>query len=136
MLGDHPSLAPDVGAQFNPVQDWPVALSQWTTPRSTQRRIFQPRPIKCGNGIVQGSEPCDDGNKLAGDGCDLCAIEPADEADELDTDETAGVGSDEGASGCECRVGRQPRNLAPSFVLLALLAIRRRFGGDLLPVLG
>jgi cysteine-rich repeat protein len=29
----------------------------------------------CGNGVVEGSEMCDDGNPSAGDGCANCAIE-------------------------------------------------------------
>lgn len=30
-------------------------------------------PPECGNGIVEGEETCDDGNQMAGDGCQECA---------------------------------------------------------------
>lgn len=34
-------------------------------------------PQTCGNGVLEGTEACDDGNQLAGDGCDSsCASEP------------------------------------------------------------
>jgi cysteine-rich repeat protein len=37
---------------------------------------FEPMPV-CGNGAVEGSESCDDGNMNAGDGCSLtCTEEP------------------------------------------------------------
>jgi cysteine-rich repeat protein len=29
----------------------------------------------CGDGVVAGSEPCDDGNAASGDGCEACVIE-------------------------------------------------------------
>ena len=33
-------------------------------------------PTDCGNGMKEGSEACDDGNKVSGDGCsELCAVE-------------------------------------------------------------
>lgn len=33
---------------------------------------------KCGNGVKEGSEQCDDGNTISGDGCSpLCRLEPA-----------------------------------------------------------
>jgi cysteine-rich repeat protein len=31
--------------------------------------------IRCGNGIVQGAEECDDGNEASKDGCAGCRIE-------------------------------------------------------------
>ena len=35
--------------------------------------------VVCGNGIVQGSEQCDDGNKAGGDGCSaICTLESVD----------------------------------------------------------
>jgi len=35
------------------------------------------RPARCGDGVVDPGEACDDGNTLGGDGCDrACAIEP------------------------------------------------------------
>ncbi len=40
------------------------------------------KPAYCGNGTVEGTEQCDDGNKLDGDGCDhFCQIEPKGPAD-------------------------------------------------------
>ncbi|MGZ3419855.1 MAG: DUF4215 domain-containing protein, partial [Polyangiales bacterium] len=35
-------------------------------------------PATCGNGVLEGAETCDDGGKIAGDGCDAtCLLEPA-----------------------------------------------------------
>jgi len=31
---------------------------------------------KCGDGVIAGAEACDDGNLVAGDGCDACKLEP------------------------------------------------------------
>lgn len=31
----------------------------------------------CGDGLIEGTEPCDDGDECAGDGCDACQAEPA-----------------------------------------------------------
>jgi cysteine-rich repeat protein len=41
----------------------PYALDAWVTPGA------------CGNNEVDGGEECDDGNGLAGDGCDACVLE-------------------------------------------------------------
>ncbi len=41
----------------------PYALDVWVTPGS------------CGNDEVDGGEQCDDGNMIAGDGCDACVLE-------------------------------------------------------------
>ena len=37
---------------------------------------FSPPPAKCGNGVIDRGEECDDGNVISGDGCShLCQIE-------------------------------------------------------------
>ncbi|NJK32380.1 MAG: hypothetical protein HC927_08200 [Deltaproteobacteria bacterium] len=97
---------------------------------SALRRIFQPRAVECGNAILQGAEICDDGNKLAGDGCDLCALEPGDDAGAarlgFGSDETGGGGEGD-PRGCECRADeRAPQRGASGLVLLTLVALRRR----------
>src|SRR5437899_8470013 len=39
-------------------------------------------PQTCGNGIVEGQETCDDGNRRDGDGCSAtCQVEPAAKVD-------------------------------------------------------
>ena len=35
---------------------------------------IQPPPTICGNGIIEGSEQCDDGNNISGDGCSAACI--------------------------------------------------------------
>ncbi|NJK31077.1 MAG: DUF4215 domain-containing protein [Deltaproteobacteria bacterium] len=133
MLGDYPGLSADLAAQFNPQQDWPLALGQWSTLDTTTRRLFQPRMVKCGNGLVQGAEECDDGNKTPGDGCDMCTFE----TDDTDTDTgdvpgandevgDFGGGGGEEESGCECQVDGERRLPIGGLALLSLLAIRGR----------
>ena len=36
-----------------------------------------PPPARCGDGIVDSNEQCDDGNNIANDGCTLCMIDTA-----------------------------------------------------------
>ncbi|MGB0590517.1 MAG: fibrinogen-like YCDxxxxGGGW domain-containing protein [Myxococcota bacterium] len=58
-----------------------------TTPCSNERRFtIYVRSSTCGNGIVQPGEACDDGNKLASDGCVNCEAysDPTDCADILE----------------------------------------------------
>ncbi len=47
------------------------------TPTPTPTPTPEPQPvIECGNGLLEGSEVCDDGNKVNGDGCsNLCLNE-------------------------------------------------------------
>jgi cysteine-rich repeat protein len=41
-------------------------------------RVIYHAKVECGNGIVEGSEECDDGNTTNGDGCSsTCTVEPA-----------------------------------------------------------
>ena len=48
-----------------------------TQPTPTPTATPDPGLINCGDGVVNGSEECDDGNTLSGDGCSaLCALEP------------------------------------------------------------
>ncbi|HEY8516919.1 MAG TPA: hypothetical protein VIS07_15525 [Candidatus Binatia bacterium] len=45
--------------------------------RAAVVRLLGDAPATCGNGVVEPTEDCDDGNVVAGDGCDsACAIEP------------------------------------------------------------
>jgi cysteine-rich repeat protein len=47
-------------------------------------------PPGCGDGVVQPGEQCDDGNAVAGDGCDpLCVVEPPFEIEPNDSVATA-----------------------------------------------
>jgi cysteine-rich repeat protein len=133
-LGGYPGLAPDLAAQFNPQQDWPLALGQWTGAGLMRRRMVQARPVVCGNGLVQGDEVCDDGNDLPGDGCHMCEDEAGNESsgelgggDEVFADDATGDGSLDGfgAEGCECRAGHEAQGNATVFVCLVLLTLRR-----------
>ncbi|MBI4888558.1 MAG: hypothetical protein HY824_15790 [Acidobacteria bacterium] len=61
--------------------------------------------VVCGNGLLQGSEQCDDGNKAGGDGCSaICTLEVADSPPNADAgldfsvNETQGVMLDGTAS--------------------------------------
>nr|WP_240480167.1 DUF4215 domain-containing protein [Enhygromyxa salina] len=94
-------------------------------------RLFQPRPVLCGNGIVQAAEQCDDGNSVGGDGCDACLIEP----DQETGTESAGSGSDTGGThgpsgdGCSCsleRVGSAGFGYLAAISLLAVALRPRR----------
>ena len=65
-------------------QDWPVSCAEWTVPvdsrdygcdlwiEVTHISLSTGDPV-CGNGIKEGTEECDDGNLVNGDGCsDQC----------------------------------------------------------------
>ncbi|KIG16063.1 hypothetical protein DB30_04935 [Enhygromyxa salina] len=136
LLGSYPGLAPD-GAEGapNPNGDWPLGVGLWAGVNEPQRRIFQPRRVVCGNGIVQGAEACDDSNDVPGDGCDACALEgdypnaedPSESGsgDDGTAGETGGAGLD-GADGCECRASRQGNSWLGWWSVLGLLALCRR----------
>lgn len=50
--------------------------NQPSTPDPTATPTRPPTTASCGNGIIEGTEACDDGNTINGDGCtNLCAIE-------------------------------------------------------------
>ena len=50
------------------------------------------RPAECGNGRLEGDETCDDGNMIAGDGCDdLCRDEPHRRDAGIDASVEAGI---------------------------------------------
>jgi MYXO-CTERM domain-containing protein len=132
-LGSWPGIAPD-GELKHADDDWPVGLGHWThADEIDEWRMFQPRGLQCGNGIVQATEGCDDMNGIAGDGCHGCALEPQTE-DDSDTNDGAN-GNDEvgdhggtgenGEEGCECKAARTG-SPAGVLALLALLAVRRR----------
>lgn len=135
-LGDYPGTSPDAAAfMLNPVGAWPVA----TLRGAAMPQLIQPRPVVCGNGIVQGEELCDDGNLVEGDGCDLCGLGEGGEETGLDGDTgltseggNSGQGADEvgaeasegNAEGCECS-GSGGGSWGP-LGLLALVFVRRR----------
>ena len=64
--------------------DEPIATINGNSTTSTSNTtlvpvIFPPSPVSCGNGKVEGTEQCDDGNKADGDGCSsicLIVVEP------------------------------------------------------------
>ncbi|HEX5063336.1 MAG TPA: DUF4215 domain-containing protein, partial [Kofleriaceae bacterium] len=56
----------------------------------------------CGDGVVAGSETCDDGNTAAGDGCSAsCALEPGWSCQMTTCDEVCGDGMIVGAEACD-----------------------------------
>lgn len=94
-------------------------------------------PLGCGNGALEGSEQCDDGNVVPGDGCsELCEIEgdgpiggTDSEGDPTDSDGGGDGGlTDEGRlidRGCACQA--QPQGGLPGALgLLALFWLGRR----------
>ncbi|MFQ5496206.1 MAG: thrombospondin type 3 repeat-containing protein, partial [Phycisphaerae bacterium] len=57
-------------AVFSPDVSDPVGCNNSTAGMMTVSSL-------CGDGVVNGDEACDDGNRAAGDGCDVsCAVEP------------------------------------------------------------
>jgi len=51
-----------------------VCIAAWL---ASAAKPFEIQAPVCGNGVVEDGEQCDDGNVVAGDGCDeLCKIEP------------------------------------------------------------
>ncbi len=138
MLGSYPGIVPD-GALADLEPDWPLGIGAWDDGQGGQTRIFQPRAVVCGNGIVQAGESCDDKNVIMGDGCDACALEPDSETgSESGTESDSGATSqndeigdtgggvdDLGQSGCECRSSSPGAPIGSLFVL-GLLALRRK----------
>jgi cysteine-rich repeat protein len=123
LLGNYPKLQPDdVPFSANLYADWPLGIGLWD---NQQRRLFQPRAIICGNGIVQGSENCDDANAIAGDGCDGCVadgIETGGTGDETGSD----IGGVETGSDCECRARSPGREWLGPLALFGVWAFVRR----------
>jgi cysteine-rich repeat protein len=104
-LGSYPGLTPD-GTELlhNPDGDWALGVGLWGPPDSTTRRLFQPRPVVCGNGIVQASEQCDDANTVPGDGCDACSVTNSGTESDSDSESgDTGGGFDSVEDSCECR---------------------------------
>ncbi|MGE3542545.1 MAG: MYXO-CTERM sorting domain-containing protein [Kofleriaceae bacterium] len=66
--------------------------------------------VTCGNGVIDEAETCDDGNRLAGDGCNPnCAEEPEEPGD-----------------GGGCAAGGPAGLMGALFALVGLLRPRRR----------
>jgi len=131
MLGDYPGIVADGAySKANPHKDWAVGIGLW----GNERRLFQPRSVACGNGIVQDQEECDDANTIAGDGCNACVIEEAPPDPDPGTTGTTGpaMGTGTGDGGdldedaCNCRTADPS---PPWFALLSafgILALVRR----------
>ncbi|PRP91922.1 hypothetical protein ENSA7_81800 [Enhygromyxa salina] len=128
-VGDYPELSADgVESYYNPMSDWAVGVGVWGEPNSSQRRLFQPRIVECGNGIVQAAEECDDANMIVGDGCDACVWETG--GTDSGTGGDVGLG---GGNGCECRAHDRGQGWLGFLSMfgtlgLALRARRRRSG--------
>lgn len=70
----------------------------------------RPAPSPCGNGIIDGTEECDDGNRTDGDGCSSACIKENPDAEVLDAespdaDEGVDSGWDEDANGIPTDAG-------------------------------
>lgn len=51
---------------------WEVDDFNSSAATDTMHRAWVRSPSVCGNGLVEGTEQCDDGNLVAGDGCGCC----------------------------------------------------------------
>jgi cysteine-rich repeat protein len=135
LLSQFPGLFPDLIAT-NDDTEWPLGVGAWAFDDQLEYRLMSLRPVVCGNGIVQGTEICDDGNLVLGDGCSDCSYSDKDKGeggggsdtgmtDETMTDETGGPPGPPG-DGCEC--GMRPNSPAWSvpIALGLLFGIRRR----------
>jgi MYXO-CTERM domain-containing protein len=125
-LGNYPGLQPAPAAfMMNPDSDWPLGIGMWN---DGQRRLFQPRAVVCGNGIIQAGESCDDANSLAGDGCDACVIEPGADSDVGDDEigDATGDFPGEGDDGCSCRARGSGGGALGLGLLGLLFGVRRR----------
>lgn len=138
IVGDYPGLTLD-GTElfFNANNDWALGVGVWGDANASSRRLFQPRPVECGNGVVQAREECDDANTILGDGCEACLIveivdpDPDPSTDSgTDAGETGGGPGSHGENGCECRAGDSGGSGWLGFMsvlgILALVARPRR----------
>jgi len=67
------------------------------------------RPVLCGDGLVEGSEECDDGNTTPGDGCATdCSIEPFCGDGALDDGEECDDGNNAPGDGCAADCAIEP----------------------------
>jgi FG-GAP repeat len=82
MVTDVPGLTPSnpyhlrMRFRYRPSEGWPAVASRWFyAPQSGQARGIHFRTgssssSKCGNGVLETNEACDDGNTTTGDRCD------------------------------------------------------------------
>jgi cysteine-rich repeat protein len=121
VAGLGPALAQFNGDQAN--GDWSLNIDDNVATDSgtllNWSLIFQEGNFSCafcGDGTVGGSEECDDGNTVSGDGCSAtCVIEVADEDEDSDhslIDETFGVGTGPNPNGVFNLTAR-PNNSGP-----------------------
>jgi cysteine-rich repeat protein len=139
LLGDYPGLiAEGAHAKHNANGDWALGVGVWGSLELPERRLFQPRAVICGNGIVQDDEECDDANTIANDGCDACLLAEAEPEPEPEPEdpamgtETGGFGQAD-ANDCECRADNSEPpwfGLFSAFGVLALLRRRRGLRGS------
>ena len=103
------------------LEDWPLALGAY----AGTHRLATPLEISCGNGVVQEGEDCDDGNLIAGDGCDVqCMLESpgggTGETGGTSESETGDAGIYGNDDGCNCATTKREH---PRALVLGLLGV-------------
>lgn len=99
-LGVYPTIQPDDAAnQMGRGSDWPLALVRWQ--EVPHNGLIQPRPIICGNGILQADEICDDGNAVVTDACPMCVAAFCGDGFVEETVEQCDDGNNVAGDGCD-----------------------------------
>jgi cysteine-rich repeat protein len=129
LLGQFPGLVPDL-IVTNDDTEWPLGVGAWAFDGQLEVRLMSLRPVVCGNGIVQGTEICDDGNLVWGDGCFDCLPESG---GDTDTDTDTGMTDTEGfpgppGDGCQCEIRPNSHTWCVPIAFGLLLGLRRRRG--------
>lgn len=132
LLGQYPGLFPDLLALHDD-DEWPLGIGACSFDDQLEVRLLSVRPVTCGNGILQGTEICDDGKVLRNDGCFGCLPEHGGGSDTGMTDDSnTGMTDDTGAGaaelpgdGCQCGIRRDGFACPAPLMLGLLLGIRR-----------
>jgi cysteine-rich repeat protein len=124
LLAQFPGIFPDL-IDPNDDTEWPLGVGAWSFDDQREYRLMSLRPVACGNGVLQGTEICDDGNLVPGDGCFECLSEGESDSDTGMTDDT-GESPGPPGDGCECGIRTNSDGWSLSIAFGLLFGIRRR----------
>ncbi len=89
------------------IQLCPTACTEISGNPSAGLQVYVGCTVRCGDGMVEGAEECDDRNVVAGDGCSAsCLLECGD--GRVGPGEMCDDGDREGGDGCDGRCQREP----------------------------
>ena len=98
--------APTPTASPTPIDSGPTATQAQATSTPVPNATATPTVTRCGDGAVQGTEECDDGNQIDGDGCDTNCTRTRCGNGIVSTGEECDDGNTVSGDGCDfqCRI--------------------------------